>query len=91
MPATGLFDLEVQPFSSQTSFLSSIFKKFWPLPGVFTARGAIELIVFYTVHPELVEGLVISPLRSTRSPASYRWAIASKSFLKTHAIQVSVN
>jgi hypothetical protein len=60
--------------------ISLFFKLFEPVPVVFTARNAIEFVV-----------LTFCALRSNRSPASHHRAVASESFLKTHAISASVN
>jgi hypothetical protein len=48
--------------------------------GMESAQGAIEFVV-----------LACCALRSARSRAAYRRAVASEIFLKTHAIAVSVN
>jgi hypothetical protein len=62
----------------RTQLTPQFLKHFGLLPGVFIALGATEFIV-----------LACCAFLTTRSPASYHRAVASESFLKTHAIAAS--
>jgi predicted AAA+ superfamily ATPase len=44
--------------STEDSVFWHFLKRFEQLPVVFIARSAIEFIVIYPVHPELVEGFL---------------------------------
>jgi hypothetical protein len=71
--------------------MAGFFKRFSPLAVIKRAQNAIELIVI-TVHPELVEGSwFIERCAPPFVPAAYHRAVVSESFLKTHAIQETVN
>ncbi len=62
----------------RTQLIGVIFRSLRQIAFVFSARSAIKFIV-----------LAFWNLRSTRSPASYHQAVASESFLKTHAMAAS--